>query len=104
MLLLRIRDSLKRRAAIPSDDKDWSSSTEKSQVHIRKTICSKLLLENQQPHNLPLPFCFYAIGNNLQNDVFQKHKAGSSHFLLKEEAWEDISDNIPTEIDPKQAG
>ncbi|EHB05833.1 hypothetical protein GW7_18443 [Heterocephalus glaber] len=48
------QSSLMRTAAIPSDSEALSScSDENSQVCIRKTKCSKLLLENQQPQIFP---------------------------------------------------
>ncbi|KFO33795.1 hypothetical protein H920_04789 [Fukomys damarensis] len=54
-------------AAIPSDSEIPSSSSDKNSIiRIRKTIRSKLLLENQQAKIFPSSFLFMAIGNSPQ--------------------------------------
>ncbi|KFO29930.1 hypothetical protein H920_08669 [Fukomys damarensis] len=69
MLTVKIRAPLKKAAVIPSDSEVLSSSSdENSLVHVRKTICSKLLLENQQAKIFLPSSLFMAIGNNLQVD------------------------------------
>ncbi|KFO25642.1 hypothetical protein H920_12981 [Fukomys damarensis] len=61
---------LMKAAAIPRDSElpSSSSSNENSLVCIRKTICNKLLLENQQAKIFHSSSLFMAIGNNLQVD------------------------------------
>ncbi|EHB03970.1 Engulfment and cell motility protein 1 [Heterocephalus glaber] len=59
-----------RTAAIPRDSEaPSSSSNENSLVCIRKTICSGVLLENQQAKSFLSSSLFMAIGNSLQNHV-----------------------------------
>ncbi|KFO27678.1 hypothetical protein H920_10940 [Fukomys damarensis] len=54
MLMVKIRASLMKAAAVPSDSETpSSSSSENSPVPIRKTNHSKLLLENQQAKIFP---------------------------------------------------
>ncbi|KFO26557.1 hypothetical protein H920_11956 [Fukomys damarensis] len=69
MLMVKTRDPLVKAAANPSDSEvPSSSSDENSRVHIRKTICSKLLLENQEAHICLPSSPFMAVGNNPQVD------------------------------------
>ncbi|KFO24151.1 Coxsackievirus and adenovirus receptor like protein [Fukomys damarensis] len=67
MLMVKIKAPLMKTAAIPSDSKDWSSSDENSVVHMRKTICIKLL-ENQQAKIFPTGSLCIAIDNYTQVD------------------------------------
>ncbi|KFO27816.1 hypothetical protein H920_10831 [Fukomys damarensis] len=63
---VKIRAPTMKAADIPRDSEGLhSSSDENSLVHIRKTMCSKLLLENQQAKVFPSSSLFMAIGNNL---------------------------------------
>ncbi|KFO27902.1 hypothetical protein H920_10706 [Fukomys damarensis] len=56
-------------AAIPSDTEVLSSSDDGNNlVHIRKTIGSQLLLENQQAKIFLPSALFMAVGNTLQVD------------------------------------
>ncbi|KFO32142.1 hypothetical protein H920_06478 [Fukomys damarensis] len=67
MPTVKIRAPLTETAAIPSGSETLSSSSnENSLLYIRKTISSKLLLENQQANSFPSSSPFMAIGNNLQ--------------------------------------
>ncbi|KFO37155.1 hypothetical protein H920_01449 [Fukomys damarensis] len=68
MLTVKIRAPLMKAAAILNDSEVLSSSDENRLVRIRKTICSKLLLENQQATIFPLRSLFMAIRNNPQVD------------------------------------
>ncbi|KFO26046.1 hypothetical protein H920_12607 [Fukomys damarensis] len=63
------RSSPDKTAFVPSDSEALRSfSNENSLVHIRKSIHSRLLLENQQAKIFPSSSPFMAIGSNLQVD------------------------------------
>ncbi|KFO30028.1 hypothetical protein H920_08538 [Fukomys damarensis] len=62
-----------RTAAIPSDGEDLSSSSnENSQVHIKKTNHSKLLLANQQPMISPSSYPFMLLATVLSGSSMPK--------------------------------
>ncbi|EHB01313.1 hypothetical protein GW7_00137 [Heterocephalus glaber] len=78
MLMVKVRTPLMKTPTIPSDSETPSTSNdENSLVCIRKTICSKLLLENQQAKIVPSSSLFMAIGNNLQVNLPHPDQADS---------------------------
>ncbi|KFO24849.1 hypothetical protein H920_13759 [Fukomys damarensis] len=84
MLTVKIRAPLMKAAVVPSNSEGPSSSSKKnSPVHIRKTIRSKLLLENQQAEIFLLRSLFMPVGNSLQ--------VGSAHLRILSEVVINLS-------------